>query len=195
MRERRRSGRCKPSPGRVKEWRLRRRCGLSVAPRFLWECLTSRTISWFPSPATSNRTCGFPADGFPTTFDRRRSRAPPTSPRQIEGLNPTLSKPGVGITGDEPLHTRHPPVQQAKPHVTVQGLQLLGGVAHPEGVAPPTDERVECGDDRRQGPAQAPPQRLAPNLAAHRCEGFLARPHEGHQAPALPRLDFLEVES
>ena len=29
---------------------LRRR-GLSVSPRFLWECLTSRTVSPFPTPA------------------------------------------------------------------------------------------------------------------------------------------------
>ena len=31
---------------------LRRR-GLSVSPRFLWECLTSRTVSPFPAPATT----------------------------------------------------------------------------------------------------------------------------------------------
>jgi hypothetical protein len=33
-----------------------RRSDLSGAPRFLWECLTNRTVSWFPFPATSNRT-------------------------------------------------------------------------------------------------------------------------------------------
>ena len=33
-----------------------RRFSLSVSPRFLWECLTNRTVSWFPAPATSNRT-------------------------------------------------------------------------------------------------------------------------------------------
>ena len=38
---------------------LRRR-GLSVSPRFLWECLTSRTVSPFPAPATSHAACGFP---------------------------------------------------------------------------------------------------------------------------------------
>ena len=27
-----------------------------LTPRFLWECLTSPTLSWSPSPATSNRT-------------------------------------------------------------------------------------------------------------------------------------------
>jgi hypothetical protein len=118
------------SGGRVKEWRLGRRCGLSVAPRFLWECLTSPTVSWFSSPATSNRTCGSPAYGVPTTFGRRRSRTPPTSPRPIEVLDPTLSKPGIGMTDDDPLHTHQPPFYQAHPHVSLQGLQLLRGVTY-----------------------------------------------------------------
>ena len=34
---------------------------LSVAPRFLWECLTSGTVNRFPDPAASNVVCGFPA--------------------------------------------------------------------------------------------------------------------------------------
>ena len=38
-----------------------RRFGPAVAPRFLWECLTSKTVGWFPVPATSNAACGFPA--------------------------------------------------------------------------------------------------------------------------------------
>ena len=45
-----------------------RRLGLSVAPRFLWECLTSRTVSRFPAPATSNPACPFRALGFPDCF-------------------------------------------------------------------------------------------------------------------------------
>jgi hypothetical protein len=45
-----------------------RRLGLSVAPRFLWECLTSRTVSRFPAPATSNPACPFRALGFPACF-------------------------------------------------------------------------------------------------------------------------------
>src|SRR6266571_7390242 len=45
-----------------------RRFSLSVAPRFLWECLTSRTVSPFPIPAASNPPCGFPAVGFPARF-------------------------------------------------------------------------------------------------------------------------------
>jgi hypothetical protein len=45
-----------------------RRPGLSIAPRFLWECLTNRAVSWFPAPAASNPACGFPALGFPVDF-------------------------------------------------------------------------------------------------------------------------------
>jgi hypothetical protein len=45
-----------------------RRCRLSVAPRFLWECLTSRTVNPFPVPATSNPACEFLALGFPVHF-------------------------------------------------------------------------------------------------------------------------------
>ncbi len=48
-----------------------RRSDLSGAPRFLWECLTNRTVSWFPSPATSNGACRFPALRSPARFARR----------------------------------------------------------------------------------------------------------------------------
>jgi hypothetical protein len=49
----------------------RRRFSLSVAPRFLWECLTSRIVRWFPAPASSNPACRFPALGFPVCFTSR----------------------------------------------------------------------------------------------------------------------------
>jgi hypothetical protein len=45
-----------------------RRSSLSVAPRFLWECLTSQTVNPFPAPASSNAACGFPALRFPICF-------------------------------------------------------------------------------------------------------------------------------
>ena len=48
-----------------------RRLGLSVAPRFRWECLTSRTVNWFPAPATSNVAGGFPALLSPARFKSR----------------------------------------------------------------------------------------------------------------------------
>jgi hypothetical protein len=48
-----------------------RRPGLSIAPRFLWECLTSRTVSSFPAPAASNVACGSPALRSPACFMSR----------------------------------------------------------------------------------------------------------------------------
>jgi hypothetical protein len=61
-----------PPFSRVEDWRrLPRRLGLSVAPRFLWECLTSRTVGRFPAPAASNPAGGFPALGFPACFTSR----------------------------------------------------------------------------------------------------------------------------
>jgi hypothetical protein len=51
-----------------------RRSDLSVAPCFLWECLTSRTVSLFPAPATSHPACGFPALGAPVCFAARFMR-------------------------------------------------------------------------------------------------------------------------
>jgi hypothetical protein len=51
-----------------------RRSDLSGPPRFLWECLTNRTVSWFPSPATSNGACRFPALRSPARFAERFMR-------------------------------------------------------------------------------------------------------------------------
>ena len=51
-----------------------RRPGLSVAPRFLWECLTSQTVGPFPAPATSHAACGFPALRAPAHFASRVMR-------------------------------------------------------------------------------------------------------------------------
>ena len=42
-----------------------RRSSLAIAPRFLWECLSSQTVNPFPAPATSHPACGFPALGAP----------------------------------------------------------------------------------------------------------------------------------
>ena len=51
-----------------------RRSDLSVAPCFLWECLTSPTVSPFPAPATSHPACEFPALGAPVCFAARFMR-------------------------------------------------------------------------------------------------------------------------
>jgi len=46
--------------GRVEEWRHTRRFGLSVAPRFLWECLTNRTVAGFHPPPRRTERADFP---------------------------------------------------------------------------------------------------------------------------------------
>ena len=51
-----------------------RRFGLTVAPRFRWECLSIRTVSRFPAPATSHVACGFPALRAPVYFTSRVMR-------------------------------------------------------------------------------------------------------------------------
>ena len=51
-----------------------RRFSLAVAPRLLWECLSSQTVSWFPAPASSNPSCRFPAMGLPVCFPSRVMR-------------------------------------------------------------------------------------------------------------------------
>jgi hypothetical protein len=53
-------------------WRpLFLRFGLSVAPHFRWDCLTIRTVNWFPAPATSHVASGFPALRAPVQFALR----------------------------------------------------------------------------------------------------------------------------
>jgi hypothetical protein len=41
-----------------------RRLGLAVTPRFFWECLSSRIVSWFPAPAASTQRADFPHWAF-----------------------------------------------------------------------------------------------------------------------------------
>jgi hypothetical protein len=60
------------------------RFSLSVAPRFLWECLTSRTVNPYPVPATSNPACEFLALGFPVHFLPRVMR--PIAPGRLAAV-------------------------------------------------------------------------------------------------------------
>ena len=46
--------------GRVEEWRHTRRSGLSVNPRFLWECLINRTVAGFHPPPRRTERADFP---------------------------------------------------------------------------------------------------------------------------------------
>src|SRR5262249_35592970 len=51
-----------------------RRQGLSVAHRFLWECLTSPAVNPSPDPSTSHGAGGFPALRSPVRFVPRVMR-------------------------------------------------------------------------------------------------------------------------
>ena len=58
--------------GRVEDWRGVPKVEPSLfAPRFLWECLISRTVNPFPAPATSHPACRFPALGAPVCLVSR----------------------------------------------------------------------------------------------------------------------------
>ena len=57
------------------------RFGVSVPPRFRWECLTIRTVSWFPAPATSHVASGFPALRAPAQCTSRVMR--PIRPERL----------------------------------------------------------------------------------------------------------------
>jgi len=43
---------------------MRRRLGLSVAPRFLWECLTNRTVAGFHPPPRQTERAHFEHSSF-----------------------------------------------------------------------------------------------------------------------------------
>ena len=92
-----------------------RRLSLSVTPRFLWECLTSQIVSWFPAPAASNPACRFPALGFPVRF-RSRGMGPIRAAGwfSAEGSNNSvlLEQPECVI---EPLRTPPLPAESLAP--------------------------------------------------------------------------------
>jgi hypothetical protein len=66
---------CKHKPVGSRTGEVFRRSSLAIAPRFLWECLSSQTANPFPAPATSHPACGFSALGAPVCLmlghDRR----------------------------------------------------------------------------------------------------------------------------
>ena len=77
-----------------------RRFGLSVAPRFLWECLNSQTVSSFPVPASSNPSCRFPAMGLPACFVPRIMW-----PLRVGGLS-SVARNGEAGTRERALASR-----------------------------------------------------------------------------------------
>src|SRR5262245_16066875 len=96
-----------------------RRPGLAVAPRFLWECLTSPAVNPSPAPATSNGAGGFPALRFPVRFTPRLMR--PTAAAALSAAicrllhltrpirpSPRRISPASGLADRRVLFSRHP---------------------------------------------------------------------------------------
>jgi len=71
-----------------------RRPGLSVAPRFLWECLISPAVNPSPAPATSNGAGGFPALRSPARFTPRLRRPTKAAALSAVGPRPPPTPPG-----------------------------------------------------------------------------------------------------
>jgi len=70
------------------------RPGLSVAPRFLWECLTSPAVNPSPTPATSNGAGGFPALRSPARFTPRLMGPTKAAALSAVGPRPPPTPPG-----------------------------------------------------------------------------------------------------
>jgi hypothetical protein len=106
-----------------------RRLNLSVAPRFLWECLTSRVVSWFPAPAASNPACRFPALGFPVCFTSRVMRPMRAGWFSADGSNHSIlvEQPECVV---EPLRTPPLPAESLAPSGAHQVPSNL--LLHPE---------------------------------------------------------------
>jgi len=60
-----------PSSSRIKDWRHNGGAAYPLAPRFLWECLTSRIANGFPTPASSNQRADFAPWAFLDAFPLR----------------------------------------------------------------------------------------------------------------------------
>ena len=95
-----------------------RRFSLFVAPRFLWECLTSRIVSRFPTPASSNPACRFPALGFPVCFASRVMELIPPGWLSADGstYHPVVVKQTECVV--EPLRTPPLPAESFAPSRT-----------------------------------------------------------------------------
>ena len=128
-----------PLTGRVEDWRrVPRGLSLSVAPRFLWECLTSRTVGRFPAPAASNPAGGFPALGFPACFMPKL-------------MGPILL---VGLSAQTPTFGYSAPHPSARGTSTLPINALLS--AHYEPIRHPLDHArgsvTRRASDRSRGP-------------------------------------------
>ena len=110
-----------------------RRSGLSVAPRFRWECLTIRTVNWFPAPATSHVASGFPALRAPAHFTSRVM-----GPIRLERL------PRSTVDTIHGTPRRVPVGRTAIPCSTVSSRNLGAGTPGPDGAESSSLPSIGC---------------------------------------------------
>src|SRR6266511_1472714 len=193
--KRERSGRCTPSLGRVEDWRACGRWRVSSPALSMAGWVHNSTVATVPTPATSNRTCGAPADGFPTTFVQELSRSRAASSSRGEVFASPGAVQGLKLFGrSAPLQACPQPLPHTLSHISVQVLERLGRVADADIVAPPANDPVELCHHRRYGTPQASSFGLLPNVAPYGFHGFLSGPHAWDELPGLPCSAFMEVE-
>jgi len=98
------------------------------------------------------------------------------------------------LGGGHPLPVCAYPLPHSLLPIAVQGLELLGRVAHPAIGAPAPDDRVEFGHDGRQGVLETSACRLLPHMAPEGLPRFRTGPHQWHQFPRPACSAFVNVE-
>src|SRR5260370_23326464 len=161
---------------------VRRRCDLSVSPRFRWECLTSRTVSPFPHSAHQTGLAVFPHPAFgqgDSCFRPRKVGRQFLQPQQAQfpvevlvGINPG---PRTGL-----FVFLAQPVSEPIPGVTIHRPIGFTHRADTKEVGPPTPSAIE--------------------ITNHLCRLHLPRGWSRHQAnlladslDALPRRTGADV--
>lgn len=189
------SERWQPSPGRVEDWRACWRWRVSSPALSSAGWVHNSPVATVPTPATSNRTCGAPAYGFPTPFFQRRSRSRAASASRGDVVESTRAGQCLELVGrSAPLQACLSPWHHTLSPLSVPVLKRLGRVAHADGVAPPSKARVAFGHHCRQGSPQAAPFGRLPPVAPDGFHGFWAGPQAWAQRPRLPCSAGMEVE-
>ena len=124
----------------------------SIAPGFPWECLTNRTVSRLPAPATSNRACGFPALRAPAHFASRLM-----GPIPPERLPRPMADTILGTPKRVPMYRR------AIPGSTASSPSLDAGTLGPDAAA---SSFLPSIGSRRSTARKV----LSPSISPHRAE-------------------------
>ena len=181
-------------PGRVEDWRAccRWRVSRPALSRAGW--VHHSTVATFPTPATSHRTGGSPAYGFPTPYVQERSRSWAASSSRGEAFESTGAVQGLKVFGrSAPLQAGPPPWPHTLSPLAIQVLDLRGRVAHADIGAPPAHDQVACCHHRRDGTPHAAAFGLLPQVAPYGLPGFLSRPHAWDALPGRPGSACMDV--